>query len=319
MQTPKVSIVIPSWNGKSLLAECLDSLAGQAFTDSETIVVDDGSTDATAAMVAERFPGVGLVQFPENRGFCAAVNAGIQAARGEYVFLLNNDMTLDAACLKKLIEAADATGAELLAPLIVWRDEPETIYAAGDCQHVNGRPECIGFCQPIADFAFREDVFGVCAGAGLYKRRVFDAIGLFDERFNIYFSDSDISFRARLAGCRARFVRGALACHVGSASLGGNTLKRNIQCFQNHALLVAKNMPASLLFKHAPAIWLEHIHQLRRVFSSARCDCGAVRALSVLARACGGLLPLYGHALSQRAAIQRQRCLPVKDLERLLH
>jgi len=242
---PKVSVVIPSWNGKGLLSDCLVSLDAQSFRDFEIIVVDDGSTDGTAESVRRRYPSVRMIVFPANRGFCHAVNAGIEAAQGDLILLLNNDMTLDARFLEHLVYAADASSSALFAPLILWRDEPSVIYAAGDLQRSNGRPESFGFRCPLDTFPLPDRIFGVTAGAGLYRREVFERIGLFDPVFNIYFSDSDISFRARLSGFSAELVNAAIAYHVGSASLAGRTLPRTRLCYINHALLLAKNMPVS--------------------------------------------------------------------------
>jgi len=158
----------------------------------------------------------------------------------------------------------------------------------------------------------------VTAGAGLYRREVFERVGVLDPKFNIYFSDSDISFRARLAGFNAALVREALAYHVGSASLSGKTLKRTRQCFVNHALLVVKNMPLGLMARNAPAILAERLHQAHRLFSDARTECGAVRAVLQVAGAGMEAVSLLPHALAERRRIQRLRTLSTKDLEALL-
>ena len=314
----KLSIVIPSWNGRDLLAACLESIRAQTFHDFEVVVVDDGSSDNTAEMLAQRYPDARVIRTPENVGFCNAVNAGIQHNSGDLVLLLNNDMTLDSDFLAQLVAAADATTAALFAPLVLWRDDPEIIYSAGDKQFANGRPESVGFRCKLEGFPFTENVFGVSAGAGLYRRAVFDSVGLLDPRFNIYFSDSDLSFRARLAGFEARFVRGAVAYHVGSASLFGRTLKRTQQCFINHVMLVVKNMPARLWLRYAGGICAERLHQARRLFSAARVEFGAFRAGLVLLQSAVAIARLMPHALRERRRIQRTRRVTDDALEALL-
>jgi len=314
----RVSVVIPTWNQRNLLLDCLESLERQTFRDADITVVDDASPDDTADIVAARHPAVRLIRQPENQGFCAAVNAGIRASTGDLVLLLNDDMTLAPDFLERLVHAADATGAAMFAPLILWRDEPHTIYGAGDRQWVNGRPESIGFRSPLQGFAFSDDVFGVCAGAALYRREVFDQVGLLDPAFNIYFSDGDLSFRARLAGFGARFVREAVAYHVGSAGLFGRTLKRTRQCYVNHMMLVVKDMPAGLLLRHAPAIAAERLHQARRVFSAARTEAGAVYAGRVLFGAWCSMLRLLPHAWRERRRIQPARTVSLAALEAVL-
>lgn len=315
--TVDMAVIIPTWNGKALLAECLGSLRRQQVRPAEIIVVDDGSTDATSAFVRANYPDVRLITLEENRGFCAAVNAGINAARATWLFLLNNDMTLAPDCLVRLMEAAQQAPAALYAPVILWRDQPDVVYSAGDIQRRNGRPEPAGFNAPLATFAMPERIFGVCAGAGLYHRSVFERVGAFDPVFNVYFSDSDLSFRARLAGFEAHLVPEARTYHVGSASLSGRTWKRTRQCFINHALLVAKNMPWALIVKHAPAILGERIHHARRVFSAARTEGGALYAGRQLAGAWAEMMRLLPGAMRQRGAIQKLRTRPVAELDGL--
>jgi GT2 family glycosyltransferase len=313
-----ISIVIPSWNGKQLLADCLRSIESQTLGRVDTLVVDDASTDGTADMVGDLFPWVRVLRLERNSGFCVAVNAGIARVASEYVFLLNNDITLYPDCIGRLMAAAEQSGAGLLAPLILWRDQPDVIYSAGDMQRANGRPESIGFMSSCASFAYPDAVFGVSAAAGLYRREVFDRVGLFDCRFGTYFSDSDLSFRARLAGFTALFVREAVAWHVGSASLGSSTLKRTRECCVNHTLLVIKNMPAPLLAHYAPLIMRERLHQIRRLFSAARTERGAVCAAGQVAAAGARILRLMPHALRERRRIQRTRNVSAGEIKALL-
>ena len=315
---PRLSIVIPTWNQKDLLTACLRSLYVQTFRDFETVVVDDGSTDDTAKAIERDYPEARLVRLPENRGFCVAANAGIREASGEFILLLNNDMTLDADCLARLVAAADASDAALLAPLVLWRDDPSHIYGAGDRQCVNGRPESIGFRCALDGFVFPEAIFGVSAGAGLYRRAVFDRIGLLDERFIAYFEDSDLNFRARLAGFGAALVPEARAYHVGAASIEGRTWWRTRQCCRNHALLVIKNMPRALFLKYLPAIVAERWHHVRRVFSACRAEFGSVRAVAEVVSVCYSLARALPHVLGERSRIQRSRVISIHELEMLL-
>jgi GT2 family glycosyltransferase len=314
----RVSVVIPSWNGRELLAACLESLSSQSYGDFETIVVDDGSTDGSSEMVRACFPETFLLTFEGNRGFCHAVNAGIDRTHGELIVLLNNDMTLAPDFLEKLVAAADSSEAGMFAPLILWRDEPDVVYSAGDAQRRNGRPEAIGFRAALGGFAFPEKIFGVCAGAAMYRRELFDAVGMLDPIFEIYFSDGDLSFRARLAGYGAELVRGAVAWHVGSASLFGKPLKRTRQCCVNHALLVLRNMPGRLIARHAAAIAGERAHQVRRLFSASRAEYGAIRAAADVAQTLAHTASLIPRALSARRRIQRLRKIDVSELDRLL-
>src|SRR5688572_26804803 len=89
------SVVIPTWNGAHLLPDCLDTLRAQTYGPLEVVVADGASADGTAALLRDRYPEVRLVQLLSNRGFSGNVNAGIRAARGEHILLLNNDAQAD--------------------------------------------------------------------------------------------------------------------------------------------------------------------------------------------------------------------------------
>ena len=89
--SPLVSVVVPNWNGRDLIDRCLDSVRAQTVRDLEIIVVDNGSTDGSPEHLRRQHPDVRLVALAVNRGFAGGVNAGVRAARGEFVALLNND------------------------------------------------------------------------------------------------------------------------------------------------------------------------------------------------------------------------------------
>ncbi len=315
---PALTIVIPTYNGTGLLRECLSSLDIQTFDDFELLVVDDGSEEDIEGFAAAEFPPARVIRLPENKGFAAAVNAGLRETRTDCVMLLNNDMTLEAECIEKLMHALEEGPAAMVAPLVLWKDDPETIYSAGDRIRKNGRPESIGFRCPREGFEFSEPVFGVSAGAAVYRREVFERCGLLDERFVAYFEDADLSFRARLAGFEAACVPDAVAYHVGSASQHGKTWWRSRQCYRNHALLVLKNMPLGLMIRYAPLILRERLHQARMLLSSARAEFGLVRALFEWVRAWVEIVELLPHALGARRHRMRTRAISDADLAELL-
>jgi GT2 family glycosyltransferase len=152
----------------------------------------------------------------------------------------------------------------------------------------------------------------------MYHRRIFDAVGLLEESFVAYFEDADLCFRARLAGFDAIVVPEAVAYHIGSASIADNTWWRSAQCFRNHALLVLRNMPGTLLWKHAGAILRERRHQRRMMFSALRAQFGGAKALAISAYYMAWLALSMPRALAQRRAIQRKQNIHVDALQALL-
>ncbi len=98
----KTTVVIPNYNGKKYLSDCLKSLEAAEKERPAVIVVDNGSSDGSAQEAREMFPWIRLIRFPENRGFDAAVNEGIRESRTPYVFLLNNDPVCGRGCISAL-------------------------------------------------------------------------------------------------------------------------------------------------------------------------------------------------------------------------
>ena len=313
-----LTIVIPTYNRIDLLRDCLASLREQTYTDSEIVVVDDGSRENITAFVDAEFPAARVLKLADNLGFASAVNAGLREVRTRYVMLLNNDMTLEPDCIEKMLGAVGVDGADMAAPLVLFKDDPEVVYSAGDRMRKNGRPEAIGFREPLEGFEPAREVFGVSAGAAIYKKEVFDTVGLFEERFVAYFEDADIAFRARLAGFSAVCVPEARAYHVGSASQDGKTWWRSRQCYRNHVLLVIRCVPWGLLFKYYFRIMREFFHQARMAITSARSEFGLVRALILFVGVTLSLAWFKPIMLLKRFEIQRTKKITNAELDRLL-
>jgi len=304
MSATELTVVIPTFNNTALLIECLRSVHEQTAPPDSIVVVDDGSTEDVAQTVRRDFPDVRVVRLPSNQGFCGAANTGLRAANTQYIFLLNNDMTLDSACIEALMRRANPTS--ILTPLVLFKSDPSVIYSAGDRILTNGRPESIGFRERRVAFEHPASIFGATGGAALIPRSILDRIGYFDGTFVAYFEDADLCMRARLAGFGCALVPDAIAYHVGSASLDGKTWWRSRQCFRNHGLLIVKNFPVSVFLRLLPAILRERLHQAATALSSARAEFGLVRAMGVLLAAAAGLLAALPHAIRARAHLRRR-------------
>jgi GT2 family glycosyltransferase len=247
---PRVSVVIPNWNGRDLLRGCLESLRGQTFRDFRVIVVDNGSIDDSVAMVQSHFPEVTLIRHAENLGFSAAMNAGIVASTGDFVVALNNDTEADPGFLEALVSAMDChAGAGLATARILDFANRNVIDTLGDGYSWSGLSFKIG-ARSRADIVPADpfEVFGACAAAAIYRRPLFDDIGLFDPDFFAYMEDVDLSFRARLAGYGCLSVPGAVVFHMGSASTGGGASATSVRLTSRNIIwVIAKNIPGRLL------------------------------------------------------------------------
>jgi GT2 family glycosyltransferase len=312
---PSISVVIPSWNRRDLLSRCLESLRHQECTDFETIVVDNGSTDGSVELVRRHFPDVILLCQSTNLGFAGAVNEGIRASRGRYVALLNNDAVPDPGwllALRKRIERSDRIGA---VSAKVVRREPSgvvTFDSTGDFLHVWGLPTPRG--RGLVDkgeYDEPEEVFAACGAAAMYRKSMFDEIGLFDPQFFAYYEDVDVSFRAQLAGYRVWYEPGAVVHHeISATSGGGRTKLARYHGPKNQWFLYLKNMPGALFWRHLAGFWLMQVLFFGRSMT---------RGLGLAhARSVGRGLLDTPRMLAKRKRIQRRRVLSEEQVESLL-
>lgn len=280
----ELTVIVPTYNRRDLLGDCLASLAAQTYRGFHVLVVDDASPGDHVRELVESYPGCETFRRAENGGFARAANDGIRHAATPFIMLLNDDMTLEPDALGRLMAEMKDAGAAMACPLVLFRDDPETIYSAGDTILEGGRPVSLGFREPRKDYEIDRRPFGVSAGAAVYSREVFAAVGLFDQRFEAYFEDADLCMRARKAGFEAVCVPDAVAYHVGSASLEGRTAWRTRQCYRNHLLLVLKNYTARDFVRQGPAILRERLHQTRMLLSACRAEAGLAAATAAWMR-----------------------------------
>lgn len=262
MSQPLISIIIPNWNGKRFLKGCLDSLKSQTFKDFKVIIVDNNSHDDSASFVKENYPDVKIIELASNRGFAGGVNEGIKAAKGSLIFLLNNDTVVDEYCLQALYSAAreNPDTGFFATKMIFYGSNPPVINAAGDALGIDGAARNIGYKEvDTGQYDVEREVFGACAGAALYRREIFDEIGLFDEDFYIILEDVDLDFRAQLAGYRCLYVPKAVVYHIHAGSMGKTSDFTFYWITRNDLNVLIKNMPILLLLKYIHRIFLRQM------------------------------------------------------------
>ena len=252
MTFPEVSIVIVNWNGRRFLDTCLDAVAAQDGVNAETILVDNGSSDGSAAYVRERFPWVRLIALEDNRGFAGGNNAGVRDARGRFIALLNNDTAPERGWLKALLGGVRHDDSILATSRIVYMHDRRVIDSAGDGMLRWGGAFKHHHGASVDEARESREVFGVCGAACLLSRRVFDELGGFDEHFFVSHEDVDLSYRARLRGYRCVYIADAVVAHHGSASLGRGSDLAVFHGQRNLEWVYLKNAPLSLLLRTLP-------------------------------------------------------------------
>lgn len=254
----RITVVIPNYNGAAYLGACLASMRTQTMPGLGVIIVDNGSDDGSAEIAERDYPEDSLIRMGSNTGFCGAVNAGIRASEGaDYVVLLNNDTEADPDFVRRLYEAvsADPRVFSAQARMLSMKD-PTVIDDAGDFYCGLGWAFSRGKGKKDAErFRRKCPVFFTCAGAAIYRKKLLDEMGLFDEKHFAYLEDTDIGWRARILGYRNLYVPEAVVLHVGSASSGSiyNLFKvRNSS--RNSVYLIYKNMPILQLILNLPLL-----------------------------------------------------------------
>jgi GT2 family glycosyltransferase len=225
---PKVAVVVLAWNGKSLTLACLESLEALRYENATVILVDNASTDGTAAEVRKAFGArVAVVENRENLGFSRGNNIGIRKALDEgadFVLLLNNDTVVDPALVGSLVEViAGSDKIGIVGPKIYYASPPDKIWFAGGevflsrglSKHIGIRETDTGRYDAIRDVDY------VTGCALMARREVFETIGYLDPAFVAYYEDTDFCMRARRAGFRVVYVPAGKVWHKISASTGG--------------------------------------------------------------------------------------------------
>lgn len=245
------SIVIPTYNGRLLLGRCLASLiehrpVGRLI---ELIVADDASTDDTQSWLSETHPEVKVVRLGRNQGFCAAANAGIEAATGEFIQLLNNDAEVTAGWIEAGLAPFENAKVGSVAPLVLFRADPGRVDSAGDGYAAFGWPSKRGHGQDAARWHRKpmKKVFGASGSSAFYRASALRSAGVFDPCFGSYYEDVDLAFRLRWAGYECIHVPECRILHDVSATYdhGSPTLQRRMS--RNSEVLFWSNMPVGWL------------------------------------------------------------------------
>jgi GT2 family glycosyltransferase len=259
---PTVSIVIPNWNGADHLPDCLGSLRELDYPAErlQVIVVDNGSTDGSRALLEEQYSWARLVSLDDNLGFAVACNEGARAATSESIAFLNNDMRVDPGWLSGLVEGRDpATGYVCVGGVILdW--EGDRIGFAGGWVTFHGAAGQDHFLEPMREELVQDgrDLPFACGGSMLIERDVFLELGGFDPAYFAYYEDVDLGWRLWLAGYKVRLAGSARCFHRHHGTGSRVPLYRRVLLSERNALftLIKNVSDENLSAILAPALFL---------------------------------------------------------------
>ena len=252
----KVTVVIPNYNGKEYIEVCLDSIRKQTFKDYKVLIIDNASEDGSCEIIRDNYKEFELVVNDKNEGFCKAVNQGIKMSDTKYVLLLNNDTELHECFLENMVMEIEKSDRifSVSSKMINYYDR-SVMDDAGDGYTILGWQYQRGISQSVDSYTKGTDVFTSCAGAALYRKSVFEKIGLFDEMHFAYMEDIDIGYRARIYGYRNVYCPSARVYHIGSATTGSKYNEFKVRmAARNNLYVIYKNMPVGQFIINFPFI-----------------------------------------------------------------
>lgn len=224
MTCPRTVVIVLNWNGLADTIQCLDSLGRVTYRgDLEVVVIDNGSEDGSPAALRARFPRITVLENHRNLGYTGGNNVGLRyalALGAQYIWLLNNDTTVDPDSLSELVRAAEAGKRIALLSPQVWEPARDDVYWAGTVLDL-GRRRFVDLAAARKRGAAVPDGPLLLAGTGmLIKRVAVETVGFLEDRYFAYVEDFDYSLRVIKAGFETAVVQEARIVHARSQSLG---------------------------------------------------------------------------------------------------
>lgn len=267
---PTISIILLNYNGRTILETSIPSILKQSYQDFEVILVDNGSTDKSLAFVQDKYPQIKKILRSPYNSFSVANNLGIKNAVGKYIFILNNDVELDANCLEELMHRVknsdDCVG--MWATKILNFYHRNIIDNTGLLIYPDGLSRGRGRLEENKEqYDKIEEICFPSGCAGLYKKEMLDEVGYFDEDFRFYVEDSDLGFRGRLAGWKCLYAPKAIVYHMYSVTHGKYTPIKAFHVERNRLWFALKLYPWPLLMLNFYFSFIRYCYQLYGVMT----------------------------------------------------
>ncbi len=252
MTNPTVSIIVLNYNSREDTLDCLRSLEHLTYPSVQIIAVDNGSTDGSVPAIRAAYPNITLIDTGKNLGFTGGNNVGIKYALdhgADYVMLLNNDTIIAPDMIDLMIEPMENDPTiGVSGPTIYYYDAPDTIWSAGGViDWKRGITSMVGLNQEDkAQFGFKPIPVDFVTGCAILARRaVWEGVGLLDDKFFMYYEETEWCVRATRAGYKIVHVPSAMMWHKISLEARA-TSPRTYYYMTRNRLLFLSNTHASL-------------------------------------------------------------------------
>jgi GT2 family glycosyltransferase len=305
---PCVMIAIPTLLGGQTLQNCLGSLCRQTFRDFEVIVVNNGNDEAVAGLAPVNFQ-LRILSVGSNIGFGAAVNLAVKGSTGEFVASLNDDTEPDEYWLERLVAAMASSPRVGMCASRIQLFGTSKLDSAGILICGDGSSKQRGQLQASADWTISGDALLPSGCAGLYRRRMLEEVGLFDEDFFLYCEDTDLGLRGRWAGWLCRYVADAVVNHHYSRTAGAFSPLKAKYVERNRLWVAIKNFPFSRLLLVPIVSLFRYAWQLSAIRDKRGASAGFILSGYSLKDALAILWDAYWETAIHLPALLRKRAL----------
>jgi GT2 family glycosyltransferase len=304
--TEQVTVLVVTWQGADLLAGCLASLDAQTIRH-ELLVVDNASTDGTRELLAGEAPTAEVLALDRNTGFAGGVAAALPRVRTPYVALLNNDAGADPHWLQRSLDVLDrhTDVAAVTARMLFW-DDPSRLNNAGVLLVRGGYGADRGLDEPDgAPYDTPQEVFGFSGGAAVLRTDAVRDAGGMPAEFFLYYEDTDLAWRLRLAGWRIWYEPGAVVRHRHAASTDKRSAMFAFYNERNRLLMLLRCAPAGFAARQVARFCLTSASLVLRRAMRQQIPPDPVFRLGLRLRVLAAVARLTPWALGRRRAVGR--------------
>lgn len=258
---PKVSVVIPHWNGIGILSECIQSLQKSTYSNLEIVVVDNMSTDGSQTWIKTNYPSIMLIENDENYGYAGGCNRGVPHCSGEYIIFLNNDTIQDPGWIESLLEVVVADPSIAAAQPTIRNYHQRDLFdysgGAGGAMDFLGFPFAKGrvfFTQETDNSQYSEstEIFWASGTAMIVQKDLFIKAGGFDETFFAHMEEIDLCWRFYLMGHCVRSAPLSIVYHKNAVTLPQQSIKKHYLNHRNSLLMMLSNYSLPLMLYLIP-------------------------------------------------------------------
>jgi GT2 family glycosyltransferase len=259
-QTPLVSIIVVTYNSEQYITKCLKSILNLKYHRKEIIVVDSSSTDSTIKLVSKLSGKLKMVESKQNLGYAGANNLGFSKSRGKYILLLNPDTEIEKDALDHLVSALEGNDiASAAQPSVFLYIQRKLLNLTGKEVHFLGFDWIRDYRKKVLPPS--GEISSISGSAVLLRASTLKRIGLFDPEYFMYYEDSDLSWRMRLAGKTMVYVPSSTVYHDYKFHRGSNraTQEKFAYYERNRLITVLKNYELKTLFLLLPALTISNL------------------------------------------------------------